>query len=68
MKDEHVHLTSDQVGVLLDGSLSPEAIRLAVRVLLADCPLCMETVRQRVLEPAGRGVKSRPPAPDLSGA
>jgi hypothetical protein len=64
MKDEHVHLTPDQVGVLLDGSLSPEAIRLAVRVLLADCPLCMETVRQRVLEPAGPGLKRRSETPE----
>lgn len=57
---EHVHLTPDQVGVLLEGSLSPEAVRLAVRVLLAGCPVCMETVRQGVLGPGGPGLENRP--------
>jgi hypothetical protein len=47
----HVHLTPDQVGVLLSGSLSAEGIRIAVRVLLAGCPVCMETVRHGVLGP-----------------
>ncbi|HEX5715096.1 MAG TPA: hypothetical protein VF179_02985 [Thermoanaerobaculia bacterium] len=60
---EHVHLTPRQVGVLLEGSLSPEAVRLAVRVLLAGCPVCVETVRQSVLEPGGPGLESRPETP-----
>ncbi|HEX5716297.1 MAG TPA: hypothetical protein VF179_09065 [Thermoanaerobaculia bacterium] len=47
----HVHLTPDQVGVLLSGSLSAEGIRIAVRMLLAGCPVCMETVRHGVLGP-----------------
>ena len=63
MKDEHAHLTPDQAGVLLDGSLSPEAIRLAVRVLLAGCPVCMETVRQGVLGPDAAGLQGQPESP-----
>jgi len=47
----HVHLTPGQAGVLLSGSLSAEGIRIAVRVLLAGCPVCMETVRSGVLGP-----------------
>ena len=53
---EHVHLTPGQIDILLHGELSAEAVRLAVRVLLAGCPVCMETVRVRVLEPDGSGV------------
>lgn len=60
---EHSHLTPDQVDLLLSGSLSPEAVRLGVRVLLAGCPVCMETVRRAVLEPGGTGLESRPETP-----
>jgi hypothetical protein len=60
---EHVHLTPGQVDVLLSGSLSPEAIRLAVRVLLAGCPVCMETVRRGVLGPADAGLQGQPESP-----
>ena len=56
----HSHLTSEQVDVLLRGDLSAEAVRLAVRVLLAGCPVCMETVRQAVLGPEEPGAESRP--------
>ncbi len=59
---EHVHLTPDQVSVLLDGSLSAEGIRIAVRVLLAGCPVCMETVRLGVLGPEG-AESSQPESP-----
>jgi hypothetical protein len=58
---EHAHLTPDQVDVLLSGRLSPEAVRLGVRVLLAGCPVCMETVRRGVLGP--EGLESRPESP-----
>lgn len=60
---EHAHLTPDQVDVLLSGSLSPEAVRLAVRVLLAGCPVCMETVRLGVLGPEVAGVEGQPKSP-----
>jgi hypothetical protein len=59
----HSHLTPVQVDVLLSGSLSPEGVRLAVRVLLAGCPVCMETVRQRVLGLDEPGLESRPEGP-----
>lgn len=58
---EHVHLTPEQVGVLLGGSLSAEGIRLAVRVLLAGCPVCMEAVRRGVLGP--EGLEDQPESP-----
>jgi len=57
----HVHLTPDQAGVLLSGSLAAEGIRIAVRVLLAGCPVCMETVRHGVLGP--EGLENRPESP-----
>lgn len=63
MEEKHVHLTPGQVGVLLDGSLSPEAVRLAVRVLLAGCPVCIETVRLGVLGPEVAGVQGQPKSP-----
>jgi len=58
MKD-HAHLTPAQIETLLSGKLSPEAIRLGVRVLLAGCPECMETVRLAVLRPGGPGGEDR---------
>lgn len=61
---EHSHLTPDQVDLLLSGSLSPEAVRLGVRVLLAGCPVCMEAVRHRVLWLGVRGPESRPESPE----
>jgi len=60
---EHIHLTPDQVDLLLSGSLSPEAIRLGVRMLLAGCPVCMETVRRGVLGPDELWLESRPEKP-----
>ena len=58
---EHVHLTPGQVDVLLSGSLSAEGIRIAVRVLLAGCPVCMEEVRRGVLGPDG--LEDQPESP-----
>lgn len=60
---EHSHLTPEQVEILLRGDLSPEAVRLAVRVLLAGCPVCMETVRKAVLGSEEPGSESRPEDP-----
>ena len=49
--------------VLLRGDLSAEAVRLAVRVPLAGCPVCMETVRHGVLGPEEPGLESQPEGP-----
>jgi hypothetical protein len=55
----HRHFTPEDVLVLLRGDLSAEAIRLAVGVLLAGCPVCMEVVRQAVLGPEDLRVASQ---------
>lgn len=60
---EHSHLTREQVQILLRGDLSAEAIRLSVRVLLAGCPVCMETVRREILAPGEPALESPPDTP-----
>lgn len=64
---EHVHITPALARILLDGSLSTETIERAARLLVAGCPVCLETVRQVALGPDGPGLKSRPAIPDLPG-
>lgn len=60
---QHRHLTPEEVPVLLRGDLSAEAIRLAVRFLVAGCPVCMEVIRQGVMGPDDLRAASRPEDP-----
>jgi hypothetical protein len=60
MKQQHRHLTPEQVANLLGGNLSEEVLRLTAGLLLGRCAVCLEMVRLGVGGLADLGSESRP--------